>query len=68
MFSFSCPSVNSSTKTISANLEVAENDAIILLFFLVKNLTNDRGSRVQSRGRGSNVAAGEKDLEFEVTE
>ena len=30
--------------------------------------TNSRGSRVQSRGRGSNVAAGENDLEFEVTE
>ena len=27
-----------------------------------------RGSRVQSRGRGSSVAAGENDLEFEVTE
>ena len=27
-----------------------------------------RGSRVQYRGRGSNVAAGENDLEFEVTE
>ena len=26
-----------------------------------------RGSRVQSRGLGSNVAAGENDLEFEVT-
>ena len=25
-------------------------------------------SRFQSRGRGSNVAAGENDLEFEVTE
>ena len=25
-------------------------------------------SRVQSRGRGSNVAAGENDLEFQVTE
>ena len=25
-------------------------------------------SRVQSRGRGSKVAAGENDLEFEVTE
>ena len=26
-----------------------------------------RGSRVQCRGRGSNGAAGENDLEFEVT-
>ena len=42
-----------------------------------ESLTNSRGSRVagpksrsrvQSRGRGSNVAAGENDLEFEVTE
>ena len=33
-----------------------------------RSLTNSRGSRVQSRGRGSNVAAGENDLEFEVTE
>ena len=32
-----------------------------------KSLTNSRGSRVQSRGRGSNVAAGENDLGFEVT-
>ena len=32
-----------------------------------ESLTNSRGSRVQSRGRGSNVAAGENDLEFEVT-
>ena len=31
------------------------------------SLTNSRGSRVQSRGRGSNVAAGENDLGFEVT-
>ena len=44
---------------------------------LSESLTNSRGSRVagpksgsrvQSRGRGSNVAAGENDLEFEVTE
>ena len=42
----------------------------------IKSLTNSRGSRVagpmsrsrvQSRGRGSNVAAEENDLEFEVT-
>ena len=40
----------------------------------LQSLTNSRGSRVagrgsrvQSRGRGSNVAAGENDLEFEVT-
>ena len=32
-----------------------------------ESLTNSRGSRVQSRGRGSIVAAGENDLEFEVT-
>ena len=41
------------------------------------SLTNSRGSRVaglksrsrvQCRGRGSNVAAGENDLGFEVTE
>ena len=31
------------------------------------SLTNSRGSRVQSRGRGSNVAVGENDLGFEVT-
>ena len=31
------------------------------------SLTNSRGSRVQCRGRGSNVAAGENDLGFEVT-
>ena len=43
--------------------------------WLNESLTNSRGSRVagrgswvQSRGRGSNVAAGENDLEFEVTE
>jgi len=36
VFSFSCPSINSLTETISANLEVAEDDAITLLFFLVK--------------------------------
>ena len=45
--------------------------------YLISSLTNSRGSRVagpksrsrvQSRGRGSNVAAGENDLEFEVTE
>ena len=34
-FPFSCPSMNSSTETIFANLEVAEDDAITLLFFLV---------------------------------
>ena len=33
----------------------------------LSSLTNSRGSRVQSRGRGSNVAVGENDLEFEVT-
>ena len=45
--------------------------------FSGKSLTNSRGSRVagpksrsrvQSSGRGSNVAAGENDLGFEVTE
>ena len=43
--------------------------------FCILSLTNSRGSRVagrgsrvQSRGRGSNVAAGENDLEFQVTE
>ena len=44
--------------------------------FYPSSLTNSRGSRVagpmsrsrvQSRGRGSNVAAGENDLGFEVT-
>ena len=42
---------------------------------LVWSLTNSRGSQVagrgllvQRRGRGSNIAAGENDLEFEVTE
>ena len=36
----------------------------------ILSLTNSRGSPVQSRGRGSNinVAEGENDLEFEVTE
>ena len=54
------------------------------VFREVMSLTNSRGSRVagrgskvavaglrsqvQSRGRGSNVAAGENDLGFEVTE
>ena len=32
------------------------------------SLTNGRRSRVQCRGQGSNVAAGESDLGFEVTE
>ena len=45
--------------------------------FCILSLTNSRGSRVagtmprsrvQSRDRGSNVAAGENDLEFQVTE
>ena len=36
VFSFSYPSMNSSTETISENLEVAEYDAITLLFSLVK--------------------------------
>ena len=36
VFSFSCPSMNSSTETVSASLEVAEDDAITFLFFLVK--------------------------------
>ena len=53
----------------------------VCVFFLNKvqyncvlSLTNSRGSRVagrgsrvQCRGRGSNVAAGENDLGFEVT-
>ena len=41
---------------------------VCLFVCLFMSLTNSRGSRVQSRGRGSNVAAGENDLEFEVTE
>ena len=36
--------------------------------FRVWLIVAGRGSRVQSRGRGSNVAAGENYLEFEVTE
>ena len=36
-------------------------------YYQKQSLTNSGGSRVQCRGRGSNVAAGENDLGFEVT-
>ena len=53
---------------ISGYANTGKKFSIAFIKYLSRVAGPKSRSRVQCRGRGSNVAAGENDLEFEVTE